>query len=249
MTILIDNDEWQEKHGGWGGLERIDINVDDPVEVDSTCQLGHNRWSQYNVVTKVVRQDAHVVRYHIRYNEENNAHLFPPNGRYEQKDFTWGTHILILKKNEDSGESIWNDEEGPGWRVEKLIGRKRKITTTKLQRDQARFRQMLLATYDRCALTGEICPEALEAAHIVPVKYGGQEILPNGILLRADLHRIYDADPAHFDICAETGEVFVHRPYETFVLANARIPEPILSRIAEALRARANLCPARRARR
>ena len=246
MTILIDNDKWQAEHGGWGGLERIDINVDDPVEVDSTCQLlGHNRWSQYNVVTKVVRQDAHVVRYHIRYNEENNAHLFPPNGRYEQKDFTWGTHILILKKNEDSGESIWNDEEGPGWRVEKLIGRKRKITTTKLQRDQARFRQMLLATYDRCALTGETCPEALEAAHIVPVKYGGQEILPNGILLRADLHRIYDADPAHFDICAETGEVFVHPRYESFDLANARIPEPILSRIAEALRARANLCPAR----
>ena len=238
MPVLVaDNNEWE----GWGGLERIDINVDDPVEVDSTCQFFtyYNSWVQYQVDTEIEKQDEHVVRYHIHYTAENNNHLLRPNDQYEQNDFTWGTHILILNNNEDSGESIWNGEGGPGWKLEKLIGERRKITTTRLQRDQARFRQMLLAFDGCCALTGETRQEALEAAHIVPVQCGGQEILPNGILLRADLHRIYDA--GQFDICPEIGEILVHQPYGSFDLVNSRIPEGRLRRIAEALRARANL--------
>ena len=237
MTILVDNPEsikW------WGGLERLEIDINDPVDIDSTCQFYDNRWIRYNVVTKVERQDTHVVRYHISYCKKENLDL-PP-----QPKVFWGTHILILNKDEDFGESFWNDKPGPGWRLEKLIEKKRKITTTKLQRDQQKFRRMLLATYDRCALTDETRPEALEAAHIVPVKYGGQEVLPNGILLRADLHRLYDADPAHFDICPKQGKVLVHQPYKSFDLTKAGIPGPILSKIAGALRERASLCPARK---
>ena len=244
MPVLVDDSkEWKD----WGGLERIDINVDDPVEVDSTCQFYtyYGRWVEYQVVTEIERQDEHVVRYHIRYTAENNNHLFHPNGQYQQDDFTWGIHTLILQNNEAFGESIWNPENGPemngpGWKLEQLIGERRRITTTKLQRDQERFRKMLLATDHHCALTGETCEEALEAAHIIPVNYGGQEVLPNGILLRADLHRIFDAH--HFNICPDTGHILVHQPYESFDdLANSQIPEDIRLRIAEALRKRANL--------
>ena len=203
MPVLVDNKEWKD----WGGLERIDINVDDPVAVDSTCQFfDHNNsysWVQYRVDTEIVRRDEHVLLYRIHYAAEKNNHLFHPNGQYQQNDFTWGIHTLILQNNEASGKSIWrpeNDPEmnGPGWKLEQLIGEKRRRTTTKLQRDQDRFRRMLLAADRRCALTGEICQEALEAAHIVPVECRGQEVLPNGILLRADLHRIFDARHSTF---------------------------------------------------
>ena len=259
MTILIDNDEWQAAWGGWGGLERIDVNVDDPVEIGSTYQRlinYNNRWVRYKVTTEIERQGERSVRYHISYAAEENTHLFHPVGPFKKRDFIWGEHILILEGNQDSGRSIWNGEEGPGWRkvqgpkwrnvLGDLIGDRCRITTTRLQRAQAEFRNMLLAIDDgRCALTGETCQEALEAAHIVPVQYGGQEVPSNGILLRADLHRIYDADPGHFDICAETGKVLVHRPYESFDLANARISETIRSRIAKALRERVNRYPAR----
>jgi predicted restriction endonuclease len=33
----------------------------------------------------------------------------------------------------------------------------------------------------------------LEAAHIRPYAEGGEHLLPNGLLLRADIHRLFDA--------------------------------------------------------
>lgn len=59
---------------------------------------------------------------------------------------------------------------------------------------QAVFRRILVAAYNqRCAVTGCAAPNALEAAHVEPFKVGGIDTLSNGILLRADLHRLFDA--------------------------------------------------------
>lgn len=43
-----------------------------------------------------------------------------------------------------------------------------------------------------CAVTGEHSGPVLEAAHIVPYGRGGQHQVDNGLLLRSDLHRLYD---------------------------------------------------------
>ncbi|MHB9004189.1 MAG: HNH endonuclease [Coriobacteriia bacterium] len=43
-----------------------------------------------------------------------------------------------------------------------------------------------------CAVTGEHSGPVLEAAHIVPYGRGGEHRVDNGILLRSDLHRLYD---------------------------------------------------------
>ena len=91
---------------------------------------------------------------------------------------------------------------GPGWKNEqiKVTGNRRKVTTEQFQRDQEKFRKLLLAKDQCCAVTDEKFPVVLEAAHIVSVKDGGQDVLSNGILLRADLHRLYDANPPGFRI-------------------------------------------------
>ena len=91
-----------------------------------------------------------------------------------------------------------------------------------------------------CAISGETCHEALEAAHIVPARKGGRENIINGILLRADLHRMYDSDPPKFEICPETGNVLPSRgfSYQSLDLSKCRIDEPIRRRIREALRLR-----------
>lgn len=58
---------------------------------------------------------------------------------------------------------------------------------------QGSFRIATLQAYDRaCAVTGEHSLPALEAAHIWPFHAGGQHEVSNGILLRADLHRLFD---------------------------------------------------------
>lgn len=43
-----------------------------------------------------------------------------------------------------------------------------------------------------CAVTGEHSSPVLEAAHIIPYARGGEHRVSNGLLLRSDLHRLYD---------------------------------------------------------
>jgi putative restriction endonuclease len=57
---------------------------------------------------------------------------------------------------------------------------------------QSTFRFGLEDAYGRCAVTGEHSLPALDAAHIVPYGEGGPHEIPNGLLLRADVHRLYD---------------------------------------------------------
>ena len=58
---------------------------------------------------------------------------------------------------------------------------------------QGTFRIAVLDAYGRgCAVTEEHSLPALEAAHIQPFAYDGPHEVPNGLLLRADLHRLFD---------------------------------------------------------
>lgn len=58
---------------------------------------------------------------------------------------------------------------------------------------QGSFRIATLQAYGRaCAVTGEHSLPALEAAHIKSYSTGGPHEVSNGILMRADLHRLFD---------------------------------------------------------
>jgi hypothetical protein len=66
---------------------------------------------------------------------------------------------------------------------------------SRLSRDgQVAFRARLIDFYGRCALSGCTTLTALEAAHVRPVASHGSDDPSNGILLRADLHKLFDAD-------------------------------------------------------
>lgn len=59
---------------------------------------------------------------------------------------------------------------------------------------QGTFRMAIMSAYDRrCAITGERTLPALEAAHIRPYADLGQHSVPNGLLMRADIHHLFDA--------------------------------------------------------
>lgn len=59
---------------------------------------------------------------------------------------------------------------------------------------QGTFRALVTDHYNRrCAVTAEKALPVLDAAHIRPVGSGGQHRLDNGLLLRADVHRLFDA--------------------------------------------------------
>jgi putative restriction endonuclease len=59
---------------------------------------------------------------------------------------------------------------------------------------QGAFRLLVTDIYHRrCAITGERTLPALEAAHIKPYAEGGEHAGSNGILMRRDLHSLFDA--------------------------------------------------------
>ncbi len=78
--------------------------------------------------------------------------------------------------------------------------RKRRIREVVERRGQSHFRRKLLAAYDsRCAVTSCDAEAALEASHIFAY-CGPQSNHPsNGILLRADIHTLFDLDLLGFD--------------------------------------------------
>jgi putative restriction endonuclease len=67
---------------------------------------------------------------------------------------------------------------------------------------QGSFRILLTDTYERrCAVTGERTMPVLDAAHIKPYTVSQRHELSNGLLMRSDLHRLFDegyitVDPA-----------------------------------------------------
>ena len=65
----------------------------------------------------------------------------------------------------------------------------------RLQRpDQSRFRQSLDRAYGgRCCISGCPVPFALQAAHIAAYSDAGSDVPANGLLLRSDLHALFDA--------------------------------------------------------
>jgi putative restriction endonuclease len=64
---------------------------------------------------------------------------------------------------------------------------------TNVRIGQGAFRILVTDAYSRrCAITGEKTLPVLEAAHIKPYSISGINTINNGLLLRADLHKLFD---------------------------------------------------------
>ena len=240
--ILVDKSEdW--KLSEWGGVERIRFDPANPKVPEFTSQWdsSEEKWLQYNV-----RAHLRGNKLRIEYRENDNLHL----AKYE---IYWGVHILTIENGATHGPSIWRErgksKPGPGWRLEEISEgptNRRRGTIWAIQRgQQGQFRQQLLDMDERrCAVTGETCESVLEAAHIVPAHKGGREVPSNGILLRADIHRLFDSKPPWFEICPEDGQVVPINGFrydDSAKLEGKKIPQGVQERIAEALETRSRL--------
>ena len=86
-----------------------------------------------------------------------------------------------------------------------IIERQRTLTTIMARRGQSGFRTRILNAFqNQCVITGERIGEVLEAAHIIPFNQGGDDTEANGLCLRVDVHRLFDA--GHLRI-RSTGEL------------------------------------------
>ncbi|MCX6318254.1 MAG: HNH endonuclease [Bacteroidetes bacterium] len=71
--------------------------------------------------------------------------------------------------------------------------RYRETVLSKVRVGQGAFRLLLTDAYARrCAISGEKTLPVLEAAHIKPYALSGPHLISNGVLLRSDLHKLFD---------------------------------------------------------
>lgn len=71
--------------------------------------------------------------------------------------------------------------------------RDRALAMTVLRKGQSAFRRGVMGAYgETCAITGCDATEALDAAHITPYRGEQTNDVTNGLLLRADVHRLFD---------------------------------------------------------
>ena len=72
-------------------------------------------------------------------------------------------------------------------------GKERVVRAINLRRGQQQFRKKLLRAYSgKCAITNCNCADALEAAHILPYDGDLTNHVQNGLLLRSDIHTLFD---------------------------------------------------------
>lgn len=81
-------------------------------------------------------------------------------------------------------DKLHNQAESPQYGDEYL---------TRARLGQGAFRVLVTEAYERrCAISGERTLPVLEAAHIKPYARSGPHVIPNGLLLRSDLHILFD---------------------------------------------------------
>ena len=69
---------------------------------------------------------------------------------------------------------------------------RKRIQTKTTCPNQATFRREVLKACERCVITNVMMPEILEAAHIKPFKYNGEDTIANGFAMRVDIHTLFD---------------------------------------------------------
>jgi len=111
--------------------------------------------------------------------------------------------------------------------------RERILSSLVQRQGQPAFRKHLLAAYNgRCAITGCGVEAVLEAAHIVPYKGSKTNHEGNGLLLRADLHTLFDLRLVAVDV--ETMRLLVSPEldstgYEKYRGKQIRVPKELPS--------------------
>lgn len=86
------------------------------------------------------------------------------------------------------------NDVSPGLDTMRTDKRARRESLVVVRQGQAEFRQRVLANHDRtCAISGCQVVQILEAAHISPYAGIHSNHVANGLCLRVDIHRLFDA--------------------------------------------------------
>lgn len=137
----------------------------------------------------------------LLFTRERDRDRFTYQGPVEAARFRDGPPVEVVWRIEgDKPATLGPDEAVPDDVASELPsdadGRKRVLREIRARRGQQRFRDALLRRYARrCVISGCDIVDLLEAAHIRPYRgLDGDNDASNGLLLRCDLHTLFDLD-------------------------------------------------------
>ena len=126
----------------------------------------------------------------LTYSKKDNKELA------DKGEIVLGTFTFKIEDGEYHGTGKWIIEgKREEWEVKWADPDPHQYYRSLARPEQPAFRAAVMKAYgSTCAISGCRTEEALEAAHVVPVSQGGGYAPENGILLRRDLHRLFDLD-------------------------------------------------------
>lgn len=107
----------------------------------------------------------------------------------------WQAHIAAVRGEANQLTVLESELEVQGYFEPSDLEdeRERKLREIVQRRGQPKFRSSLVDAYNgRCAVTGCDAVDALEAAHITPYLGPESNHVTNGLLMRADIHTLFD---------------------------------------------------------
>ena len=253
MAIII---EWKDEEGlKWP--ERLDI---DPghLDADEIRKIKETRqwfpdekiFMYWKVKCSLEERDNGHSEVVVRYtrNQQNDVNLLRYFERPNGTKYCFGKNRIIVGRDPEADQARrkgickWKgkDPVESGQYPWKVIGGPRLRITRKQWERESRFRDNVLdADEERCVISKETTRAVLDAAHLRPVKEGGEECVKNGFTLRTDLHRLFDR--GMFSIRPEDGTIVFDKDLSKYykeLLCHSQLPRLTLSRVLEALQER-----------
>lgn len=204
MTVISLKIDWYDAH------EHLSIDFEDLPKAGELCESwefwpASKSWGAYNARFISAEKDGQSWTILFDYLEPDNADLVDSEPRFGRStvmiDLETGTASAHWKdaadtevetspySNEAKACKILNDSEA-------LTTLRDRETLTRISRANAtKLRNQLIALdhgQERCAISGAAISQVLDVAHIIEVRDLGSDSPRNCMLLRADLHRLFD---------------------------------------------------------
>jgi putative restriction endonuclease len=129
--------------------------------------------------------------------------VFLPPERWIAQPKSWAAQTVVTKRystDQEEGRQLWDAVASADHLINPVQGfaeeqrRFGEPTFVTPRLGQGAFRIAVIDAYGRaCAVSGGKVLPALEAAHIRPYADGGSHQVSNGLLLRRDIHSVFDA--------------------------------------------------------
>jgi putative restriction endonuclease len=155
------------------------------------------------------------------------------NLRYARYDLTAGEGLRVWEACVQRAQAVALPQVDPPLPLVAAGDRFGAPTVVTPRLGQGVFRLAVTRAYDSaCAVTQEHSLPALEAAHIQPYGKGGEHQVQNGMLLRSDVHRLFDkgyvtvTPDHHVEISARLREHLVPRFTITLTYSGVEAPVP-----------------------